>query len=390
MNITKALETWISYSYQKVWNNSKIATRPLWMICSIPVLLSLIGVWFKINILKSDTPPFLYFFVVVMLSACYGGIKGALISSIVTTLFSFIFLFISETKPDLAWVFRLLQTALYFGQCLFLTGILHWFIRNEERSLAQYNAVLRAKQEIQDREKVHEDFVHMATHELKAPVTVLKAYIQLAEMKIELENGLDEQHPGSKILQFKELVLKMNGQLDRLVTLINDLLESTRIQSGALHYQMKLFNLGGCVRACVEGFKAAQPEAIIECDIRTTQTAVLGDESRIEQVILNLLSNAVKYSPGTPKVLVICEQVGQSIFMRVKDHGLGIPEEMKSLVFDRFFRVKSPEMEKLPGLGLGLYICSEIIKSHNGQIGVESALNYGSTFWFSLPAVNAA
>ncbi len=386
MNITKSLESWIAYSYQRVWNNRKIATRPLWAICSIPVILSIVGVWFKLEFLESDSPPFLYFFVVVTLSACYGGIKGALTGSIVTTFFSFCLFFIIDGQEDIVWAFRFLQTVLYFGQCLFLTGLLHQFNRNEERSTAQYDAVLKAKQEIQDREKIHEDFVHMATHELKAPVTVLKAYLQLAEMKINVANQQHDQRPEDKMPQFSELVRKMNTQLDKLVTLINDLLESTRVKAGALNYQMQPFSIAMCIRDCVEGFKAAQPEAIIDCEIRATQPLVLGDESRIEQVILNLLSNAVKYSPGTPKVLVVCEQVGQSIFIRVKDHGLGIPDEMKSSVFERFFRVKSPEMQKYPGLGLGLYICAEIIKGHQGRIGVESELNKGSTFWFSLPA----
>lgn len=390
MNITRSLEAWIAYSYQKVWNHKKIAQRPLWAICCIPVLLSLAGLWFKLSYLQSPSPPFLFFFVVVTISACYGGIRGALSGSIVTTFLSLGVLLITDGPHDVAWVFRYLQVVLYFGQCLFLTGLLHQFHRNEERSAAQYEAVLQAKQEILDREKTHEDFVHMATHELKAPVTVLKAYLQLADMKIKAANQQQDQGPEGIMLQFGALLGKMNYQLDKLVALINDLLESTRINAGALNYQMQPFNIVRCIQDCVEGFKAAQPEAIIDCEIRATPPLVLGDESRIEQVILNLLSNAVKYSPGRAKVLVICEQVGQSIFVRVQDHGLGIPDEMKSTIFDRFVRVKSAEMQKYPGLGLGLYICAEIIKGHYGRIGVESKLNSGSTFWFSLPADKAA
>jgi len=385
MNITRSLEKWLAYSYQKIWDNGQIAKRPIWLIFLIPLLLSAGGAWFKVSVLESGAPPFLFFFVVVTISACFGGIRGAFIGSTLTTLFALVLHFFWSEDAEIVRIFSFLQVLLYFCQCLFLTALLHRFHRNEQRCAIQYNEALKAKQEIQAREKQHEDFVHMATHELKAPVTVLKAYLQLADMKIKGSKTTNDHETGIHIPQFMALVGKMNFQLDRLVSLINDLLESTRIKAGALHCELEAFDVLQCVSDCVEGFKAAQPEALIDCSLPGGKLMVMGDEARIEQVILNLLSNAVKYSPGQAVVQMICERVGNWVFIRVKDQGMGIPEEMRSAVFSRFVRVKSPEMSKMPGLGLGLYICAEIIKAHSGELDVESELGKGSTFWFSLP-----
>lgn len=388
MNITKALEKWLAYSYQKIFDNGKIAKRPVWVIWLLPLVLCALAVWFKFSVLGSESPPFLVFFVVVTLSASYGGIRGAFIGSVVTTVYALLLHFFMVKDGELVRVFSFLQVLLYFCQCIFLTALLHRFHRNEQRCAIQYNEALKAKQEVQEREKLHEDFVHMATHELKAPVTVLKAYLQLAEMKIKTPEAAQSESGGKAIPQFMELVSKMNFQLDKLVSLINDLLESTRIKAGALNCQMAPFDIARCVNDCVEGFKAAAPEASIDFSMPTQKLVVNGDEARIEQVILNLLSNAVKYSPGNAVVNVTCEQIDSRVFVRVEDKGIGIPHDMKKSIFTRFVRVKSPEMSKFPGLGLGLYICAEIVSVHGGEIDVESVIGQGSTFWFALPAHN--
>lgn len=385
MNITKALEKCLAYSYQKIWDNRKIAKRPVWLVWLIPAVLSGAAVWFKFSVLQSATPPFLFFFVVVTLNACYGGIRGAFIGTVVTTFAALLLYFYGRSAGELVQVFGFLQILLYFAQCIFLTTLLHRFHRNEQRCAIQYQEALQAKQDIQDREKLHEDFVHMATHELKAPVTVLKAYLQLAEMKIKAQDPAPLQSADKILPEFVELNSKMNLQLDKLVSLINDLLESTRIKSGALNCHMVPFDIVSCLHDCVEGFKVAEPAALIECSLPAGKIMVRGDEVRIEQVILNLLSNAVKYSPGNAIVHVVSEENAGAVVVKVKDQGMGIPEDMKGSIFNRFVRVKSAEMTRLPGLGLGLYICSEIIKVHGGEIDVESTLGAGSTFWFKLP-----
>lgn len=234
-------------------------------------------------------------------------------------------------------------------------------------------------------EETQEDVVHMATHELKAPVTVLKAYLQLAAMKMKVTEPAVKNQTEGLLEDFAELSGKMNLQLEKLVNLINDLSESSRIKSGSLTYQMKPFDIISCIKDCIAGFQAAYPKAEITYRISGSGLMLNGDESRLEQVLLNLLSNAVKYSEGVPKILVDCERKDENVLIQVSDQGLGIPESFHTSVFERFFRVDSPEMKKFPGLGLGLYICAKIIKFHNGEIGVKSSLNEGSTFWFSIP-----
>jgi signal transduction histidine kinase len=366
MSFTKSIESWIGYVYKGIWDNSKIATRPLWLIITVAVVLAGGSVWFKLQYLDTFSPPFLMFFVVVMVSACYGGIKGALIGSITTTLFALgLYVAAFEATND-SLILNFLQILLYFLESVFFTALLHRFKLIEIINRQQYEILSQAKIEIQDRERVHEDFVHMATHELKAPVTVLKAYLQLAEMKLKSTDAAVVPDVQTQTLQFKDLVGKMNFQLNKLVSLINDLLDSTKIKSGALSYQMEPFDLVQCIQDCVDGYGSAQPEASIQFSQTLCSMNITGDHSRIEQVLLNLLSNAVKYANGKPEVLVTCEQRANKIYVSVKDNGIGIPDELRSQ---------------------GLYICAEIIKAHNGDIGVYSALSKGSTFWFSIPAL---
>jgi signal transduction histidine kinase len=386
MNFTKSVEAWIGNIYKKIWDNNKIAKRPLWFIIGIPVILAGASVWFKLQYFETYSPPYLSFFVVVMVSACYGGIRGALIGSVITTGFALVLYVAAVEIHDDSLILNFLQILLYFFESVFFTALLHRFKLIEVTNRQQYEIVSSAKTEIQDRERIHEDFVHMATHELKAPVTVLKAYLQLAEMKLKSTDAIVLPDVQTQTLQFNDLVGKMNFQLNKLVSLINDLLDSTKIKSGVLSCQMALFDLVKCIKDCVDGYSATQPEASIYFSQTSSNLNILGDHTRIEQVLLNLLSNAVKYANGKPEVLVTCEQKEDNIYVYVKDNGIGIPDGLRSEVFNRFYRVSSPEMRKFQGLGLGLYISAEIIKSHNGEIGVYSELGKGSTFWFSIPA----
>jgi signal transduction histidine kinase len=112
---------------------------------------------------------------------------------------------------------------------------------------------------------------------------------------------------------------------------------------------------------------------------------VNGDKSRIGQVIINLVTNAIKYSPDSDCVDIICAAENGKVLVSITDYGIGIPKEKQSKIFDRFYRVDTLPKEIFKGLGLGLYITAEIIKRHNGAIGVESSEGSGSTFWFTLP-----
>jgi signal transduction histidine kinase len=385
MNITKLVEEGIEKFYGKIWSDEKIRGRSVWALVIIPLVLSTVSVWLKLTFLNSALPPFLSFFVVVMFCICYGGIKGALIAVAITMAYSIALVVAADGKLGEYAGFSAIPILLYLLETIFFIALIHRAQVTEKRCKMQYDDLLKIKNEIQERENRQEDFVHMATHELKAPVTVLKAYLQLASMKMQSQKAelTNQQH--GVIEDFRQLAEKMNFQLEKLVNLINDLSESSRVRSGALNYKMEPFDIVSCVKFCVDGFKAAHPEAYIDCALSDSSLLVNGDEARLEQVILNLLSNAVKYTSGIPKILVSCVQEGGKLFVRVKDQGLGIPANIQPAIFDRFYRVDSPEVKRSPGLGLGLYICADIIKSHQGEIGVESILNDGSTFWFSIP-----
>lgn len=224
------------------------------------------------------------------------------------------------------------------------------------------------------REKQQEDFVHMATHELKSPVTVLKGYLQLIISKMEKES----QHEHLKLLH------RMDGQIHKLITLIADMLDSTKLLAGELNHKFDDFNLNDCIRECVDAVKTTDPNYTINLELEPADPQLTGDAERIGQVITNFISNAIKYSPDKRHIKISSKVEHGWAKVSVRDYGIGIPKEKQHYIFDRFYRVDQRKAE-FHGLGLGLYIASEIIKMHHGKIGVDSVLDEGSTFWFSIP-----
>jgi two-component system CheB/CheR fusion protein len=181
---------------------------------------------------------------------------------------------------------------------------------------------------------------------------------------------------------------KANKQVNRLTGLVDDLLDVTKITSGRLEFQYSRFKVGEAIQDCLDQIEnnTITQEIVIEGD---TEIIVDADRHRLEQVITNFLSNAIKYSPGADKVILSIDQENGMLKVSVQDFGIGIPEDKKSFVFDRFFRVQESSA-KFSGLGLGLFISAEIIRRHGGRVGVISEENQGSTFWFTLPLKNAA
>jgi PAS domain S-box-containing protein len=223
-------------------------------------------------------------------------------------------------------------------------------------------------------EKQKDDFIGIATHELKTPVTSIKAYAQILLSRFR-KDGNDSA---------ANLVDKMDGQLNKLISLIGDLLDVTRIEGDRLPLNEGVYEFNDLVKETTEELQRTTDNHKIILHIGNG-VDVYGDRERIGQVLNNLITNAIKYSPASIDIKVSTITDSSTITVSVEDKGVGIPTEKQDKVFERFFRVSGPENQSFPGLGLGLYISHEIIKRQGGKIWVESEKGKGSTFCFSLP-----
>ena len=222
-------------------------------------------------------------------------------------------------------------------------------------------------------EQQKDDFIGVASHELKTPVTSLKAYTQLLEMRLRKAG----------VGQGVELLKKMEGQLDKLTGLIEDLLDVTKIENGKLVFRPSLFDYNTLITEIVEETQHTTNKRIaMEL---SASVALSADRDRIGQVLTNLLTNAIKYAPQSRTIIVKTVRQDEQIITSVQDFGIGIPREKQPYVFERFFRVEGETQITYPGLGLGLYIAAEFVKRHHGSIWVESEEGKGTTFFFSLP-----
>lgn len=223
-------------------------------------------------------------------------------------------------------------------------------------------------------EKQKDEFISIASHELKTPVTSIKSYGQVLRLRFEKE-GNDKA---------ADMLRKMDAQVDKLTNLIGDLLDVTKIETGRVQYNNKIFSFDELVSELVEELQRTTDRQTLLQEGKVNKK-IYADRERIGQVVTNLLSNAIKYSPHTDKIIIHSSYDHGHVKVCVQDFGVGIPEEKLDKVFERFFRISGPGKETFPGLGLGLYISSEIIKRHGGRIWVESIIGKGSTFCFILP-----
>ena len=223
-----------------------------------------------------------------------------------------------------------------------------------------------------------DEFISIASHELKTPITSLKAALQMIER---MTMQKEEMKPAQSFVQ------KGIKQVDKLIELIRDLLEVTKIQAGKLELKKTHFVLGELLKECCDDLHAQSDkhQLIIKGE---TNIGVYADRNRMEQVLVNLISNAIKYSPGAGKVVVKVTESGHAVKVAITDFGIGIPKDKLPFLFDRFYRVDDSS-QRYSGLGLGLYISAEIVRRHEGQIDIESTPGKGSTFWFTIPESNA-
>jgi PAS domain S-box-containing protein len=228
--------------------------------------------------------------------------------------------------------------------------------------------------DISERKAIDKEREILLGHELKTPLAGIKAFAQLL---IQRQAGKDD-----KTLSY---LTKIDDKVDELMLLVSDLTDFTRIRSSSLEFTDELFELDGLVEKAVADCQLA-------CKTHTiilkgqTKKVVKVDPVRFNQVMSNLLSNAIKYSPQADEVIVSLSANKKETIVAIKDFGFGIPAKDQEKIFEPFGRCESTK-KKVPGVGLGLHICSEIVKHYNGRIDVESTEGEGSTFAVRLPVL---
>ncbi len=241
--------------------------------------------------------------------------------------------------------------------------------------------ILLAIEDITDRREIErrkDDFLSIASHELKTPLTTIKGFIQ----------ALQRMNPEKAGEKFSTTLNKVAHYIERLNNLIKELLDVSRIQSGNIKLHHEPFDFDNMLKEALEALAQSAGSHILELK-GSTKTMVMGDESHIVQVVNNLVSNAIKYAPDSEKVHIYVSRVSDYVKVSVTDYGVGISQEEQRMVFDRFYRGGDVQ-KRFPGMGIGLYICQQIIMNHGGTIWVESELGKGSTFSFTIPITGKA
>ncbi|HTI08305.1 MAG TPA: PAS domain S-box protein [Puia sp.] len=216
-----------------------------------------------------------------------------------------------------------------------------------------------------------DEFISIASHELKTPLSSIKAYLQLMERELK-----EEQH--------QQYVNRMLHHVEKVTRLVSELLDISRIQSGKLEFNFSEFDFAEFLSEGIDSVRQTSQTHQILVEGPLPELTLYADRHRLEQVLINLISNAIKYSPDADKVIVRAKKEAAQLLVSVQDFGIGIPDTEWKNVFSRFYRVAGLPAH-IQGLGMGLYISNEIINGHRGKMWVESELGKGSTFYFSLP-----
>lgn len=220
-------------------------------------------------------------------------------------------------------------------------------------------------------EKQKEDFVSIASHELKTPLTSLKGYVQLLQQALS----------GSEDAMSLQLINRLDMQVNRMTNLVSHLLDTSRIKEGQLMLHKSALQIDQFILEKIQEIQLASKKHVLNVNLNAN-VSLHADAERISQVLENIISNAIKYSPDASEVLITSTVKENYVVVSVQDFGMGMTKDAQKKIFERFYRVSGLRQA---GLGLGLYIASEIIRRHDGEIFVESEPGKGATFTFTLP-----
>ena len=229
---------------------------------------------------------------------------------------------------------------------------------------------------LKENRKLRDAFVFIAAHELRTPVTAIRGYISM----------ILEETFGKVPEKIKENLLIVNHSNDRLVQLVQDLLEVARSEAGKMKIDMKENDISASIKIIMDELKSLSEKKGIELIYNKPEKEikVLADSYKLNEVITNLAGNAIKYTLDKGSIEISHEEQGDMLITHIKDHGMGMSEENMKKLFSKFYRVQTEETNNIEGTGLGLFICKEIIERMNGKIWVKSKVGEGSTFSFSL------
>lgn len=263
---------------------------------------------------------------------------------------------------------------------LHVDGNIHWVAANGKPQFSndgEFTGYIGAFVDITEQKKLQQqkdEFIGIASHELKTPITSIKAYTQILERMLTKSGNVNDAG----------MMRKMDAQINRLTSLIGDLLDVTKINTGKLQFNDRYFDFDELLAELMEDLQRTAGQHTLIANVSPVGQ-VYGDRERISQVITNLVTNAVKYSPAADKVIIDVTLKDGELNFSVQDFGIGIASKNLNKVFDQFYRVSGDTQNTFQGLGLGLYISAEIIRREGGKIWVESTEGEGSTFYFSLP-----
>ena len=264
------------------------------------------------------------------------------------------------------------QQGFILGTCCVVDFKRRIWTEDELEILLELSKSVLTEIELRETASALDEFVLIAAHEIKTPLTSLKGYTQLLQLKLSIREDEDLQ----------EYVGKIDTQVEGLQLLINRLFDTSALKNGDVNLQKKYWDLNQQVRVAVNYFENLTLQKFV-LNFSHPNLIVHADKEKITQVLTNLIGNAIKYAPQSETIEVDVNQEDSQAVVSVKDYGQGITEADCNRIFDRFYRAKVET--KTIGMGLGLYICDDIIKAHNGTLNVKSVLGVGSIFSFSLP-----
>lgn len=414
---TRAIELWYRYLIQWLRQHSfSPAWLPSWAYhawSGYVVLIAVLSLTTVIGLLlRQFVPDFRTFGLLELAAVAFiavnWGMGPGLLASIIGAACLHIFLLSSSLSIDLdlphlfsTLLFLGLGGTISVGACrleqtrrksnMLAISLAAKLIQEREQALEEQAASKSREMALREINHRMDEFLGMAGHELRTPLTVVKGSVQLTKRGLIrlTANNAEALRPFQCDLNiYTDLLERAERMIKVQERMVNDLLDTARLQTGRLVLSCEMTDLLQLIQQTVEDQRLITPERQITLVTECVQPLLIFiDKDRIRQVIANLLTNALRYSAKDRPVVVQLEQYEQGARVSVIDQGIGIPQAEQERIWERFYRVESiaARHSSSEGLGLGLHVCRHIVQLHEGQIGLQSKVGEGSTFWLTLP-----